>query len=245
MYIKLKLSILFFAFFSNLVLANEKIIYLTFDDGPVDGTQSVLEVIKNEEVPATMFFVGKFIEKNRQLYEESLSSSFLTIGNHTYSHANGKYQKFYSNSNIVINDMKRNQQLISENDKSFSPLRLAGRNVFRLNNIKKDDYSISKEERQKERFIYNKLAKDGFNIYGWDVEWNYLAQNKSIETPLEVVNKIEAIYKRKKLAAKDKVILLMHDWMFTKHFDGKKNLQSLIEMLKRKGWKFSHLKEYR
>src|ERR1044071_7872517 len=43
------------------VKKKKKKIYLTFDDGPNKGTQNVLDIVKDEEVPVTFFIVGEHV----------------------------------------------------------------------------------------------------------------------------------------------------------------------------------------
>lgn len=64
---------------------SEKVIALTFDDGPSADTKEILNVLRLHEVPATFFILGKnaeqFPELVRQIHEEGHD-----IGNHSYSH---------------------------------------------------------------------------------------------------------------------------------------------------------------
>ena len=46
---------------------------------------------------------------------------------------------------------------------------------------------------------------------------------KPILTPQEIYNSMEKIYEKK--SKEDKVVLLMHDFMFSNNFDGKENLK--------------------
>jgi len=63
-----------------------KVVYLTFDDGPKSDTLELLKILKEENVPATFFFVGKkvrlFPEQARQVYLDG-----HTIGSHTMKHS--------------------------------------------------------------------------------------------------------------------------------------------------------------
>lgn len=63
----------------------EKVIALTFDDGPSLHTKEILNILSLHEVPATFFILGKNAEQFpgliRQIYEEGHD-----IGNHSYSH---------------------------------------------------------------------------------------------------------------------------------------------------------------
>lgn len=227
----------------------EKIAYLTFDDGPIHATKNILEIIEQENVPVSMFFIGKQIENFRNIYENALTYNNVTIGNHTYSHANGKYKQFYSDSDLVVEDIKKANIIISKDrnsttQSSFLPTRLAGRNVFRLPLISRNDNGLPKEQIAQEWLGYEKLFNEGFYIYGWDVEWKYEASGKPIESVVDIVNTMEKIHAKNHSRLPDKVVLLMHDRMFNNRFNGKENLQTLIQLLKNNGWKFANIERY-
>lgn len=64
----------------------DKVVALTFDDGPVKGqTDRVLNVLKREEVPATFFFVGSYAKTQPDLVRRTKREGHQ-IANHTYSH---------------------------------------------------------------------------------------------------------------------------------------------------------------
>lgn len=67
----------------------EKIVYLTFDDGPIPNvTDFVLNTLKTFKIKATFFCIGDNIQKHPQLFER-LKSEGHSIGNHTFNHLNG------------------------------------------------------------------------------------------------------------------------------------------------------------
>lgn len=67
---------------------NEKVLYLTFDDGyPYSNTQKILEILNEKNVLATFFFEGLFMENSKNLIKE-IDDSGHTIANHTYTHTN-------------------------------------------------------------------------------------------------------------------------------------------------------------
>lgn len=69
--------------------ADEKVIYLTFDDGPVPQiTQKVLEILNSFGVKATFFCVGGNVEKYPDEYNKILESGHR-VGNHTHNHIKG------------------------------------------------------------------------------------------------------------------------------------------------------------
>ena len=66
--------------------AEEKNIYLTFDAGYENGyTSDILDVLKEEEVPATFFLVGNYIEQSPDLVKR-MEKEGHTVGNHTMHH---------------------------------------------------------------------------------------------------------------------------------------------------------------
>jgi peptidoglycan-N-acetylglucosamine deacetylase len=75
----------------GIVSAQEKVLYLTFDDGPQRGTAEVLDVLKTEQVPATFFLTGSNalnvggIDAQRTLVLRTLAEGH-ELGNHCYIH---------------------------------------------------------------------------------------------------------------------------------------------------------------
>ncbi|WP_062698564.1 polysaccharide deacetylase family protein [Chryseobacterium indologenes] len=60
---------------------------LTFDDGPTEFTPKFLDLLKEHEVKATFFCIGKQIEKYPEIFQRIIAEGH-TIGNHTFSHSN-------------------------------------------------------------------------------------------------------------------------------------------------------------
>lgn len=82
------LNIDFNYFFKSLSLGNTSKfqIALTFDDGPVLQTKEVLRLLKEQQVPATFFCIGKNIEAHPEILQQMDAENHL-VGNHSYSHA--------------------------------------------------------------------------------------------------------------------------------------------------------------
>ncbi|MBX3254785.1 MAG: polysaccharide deacetylase family protein [Chitinophagaceae bacterium] len=67
----------------------EKILYLTFDDGPhAEATPFVLDTLKKYSASATFFCIGKNVAEYPEVYRRILDEGHRA-GNHTHNHLNG------------------------------------------------------------------------------------------------------------------------------------------------------------
>lgn len=67
----------------------EKVLYLTFDDGPIpEVTPWVMEQLEKFRAKATFFCVGDNIRKYPNVFEQVLAAGHA-VGNHTFNHLNG------------------------------------------------------------------------------------------------------------------------------------------------------------
>ena len=68
---------------------NDKILYLTFDDGPhPEATPFVLKQLKQFNALATFFCIGKNVVAYPGIYKQIINEGH-SVGNHTYNHLNG------------------------------------------------------------------------------------------------------------------------------------------------------------
>lgn len=71
------------------IKTEEKVIYLTFDDGPhPEITTEVIGILEKYKAKATFFCVGENVEKYPDTYQLILDKGHAT-GNHSYNHLNG------------------------------------------------------------------------------------------------------------------------------------------------------------
>ena len=67
---------------------DEKVLYLTFDNGFENGyTESILDTLKKEKVPATFFLTGHYLRSANDLVKRMIKDGH-EIGNHSYGHPN-------------------------------------------------------------------------------------------------------------------------------------------------------------
>ena len=96
----------------------EKVVYLTFDDGPTpEITNWVLAELEKYNAKATFFCIGENVKEHPALFK-SLSEKKHSVGNHTFNHLNGwktKTDSYIENSvaaEIVINSIQKPQSLL-------------------------------------------------------------------------------------------------------------------------------------
>lgn len=88
----------------------EKRIYLTFDDGPSSNTAAILDILKQYDVKATFFVVGKTDEQSVALYQRIVAEGH-TLGMHSYSH---KYGEIYASIESFEQDLSQLQEYLYE-----------------------------------------------------------------------------------------------------------------------------------
>ena len=95
----------------NIYHSNEKVVYLTFDDGPSKSvTPLILDLLKQENVKATFFVLGSRVEKNPSLVLRAYNEGHY-IANHGYSHV---YKDIYSSPQAVLDEYNRAQDVIKK-----------------------------------------------------------------------------------------------------------------------------------
>lgn len=80
----------------------EKIVYLTFDDGPSEVTDEILEILSEEGIKATFFVIGPSGEKTDERLMRIVSEGH-SIGLHTMSH---DYEKIYRSAESFLRDIR-------------------------------------------------------------------------------------------------------------------------------------------
>lgn len=89
---------------SNLTKGDEKIAYLTFDDGPTASvTPKILDILKEEDVKASFFVIGKSVEAYPEIVKRAYDEGHY-IANHGYSHNNST---LYKSTESFINEIKK------------------------------------------------------------------------------------------------------------------------------------------
>ena len=71
------------------IKTTKKVLYLTFDDGPIpEVTPFVLDCLRKYKAKATFFCIGDNVRKHHAIYKMILDDGH-SVGNHTFNHLNG------------------------------------------------------------------------------------------------------------------------------------------------------------
>jgi len=87
----------------------QKIAYLTFDDGPTSNiTPQILDVLSAKDAKATFFTLGMNVERNPELAQRIVNEGHV-LANHSYNH---DYENLYSGTTFIVEDIQKTEQII-------------------------------------------------------------------------------------------------------------------------------------
>lgn len=200
--------------------STKQYIYLTFDDGPQPGTLKTLEICKKLGVKATFFMVG---EHARDKWGQDIVSQIreeypaYLLANHSYTHASNRYKYFYQHPDYAKADFLKAQQSLNV---PYKIIRLPGNSAWvREGELKSSPLT---------KAVSKRLDTLGFNIIGWDQEWEFNHKDaRPIQSAERMAGEIVYAMKGGHSHKKNHVVLLSHDRMFR----GAGDADSLIKMI--------------
>lgn len=200
----------------NIYYSDEKVVYLTFDDGPSkDITPQVLDILKEQDVKATFFVLGARVD----LYPETLKRAFNEghyIANHGYSH---KYSQIYESKDTVFQEYVECENSIRNalNNPDYNSY------LFRFPGGSSGGRYEKIKAQAREHFQNYGIAYTNWNCLTGDAE----GKNTKEECIQEVINT---------KAGRGSLILLMHD--ANDKPQTVEALPEIIQMLKDEGYTF-------
>lgn len=205
-------------------------VYLTFDDGPRGGTDDVVRILNNHGVLGSFLMMGKHIAgpDTRQWVRDAKNGGHL-IGNHSFSHwhNSSNYDPNGRSNTEWAEDFRRNDEALSTTlgiaQQVFIHARLPGKNAWRLSGIDRDDGNSKR--------VADHIAGMGYQIYGWDLEWESVG-GRTIGNPEDIVVDIEDRLVNGKTELPNKLILLTHDVQFRNSTGDDVKLDRFIQLLK-------------
>lgn len=197
----------------------EKTVYFTFDDGPSEVTEEVLDVLMEEGIKATFFVIGPSGDKTDERIFRMFSEGH-SIGLHTMSH---DYGRIYSSAEEFMNDLEY------ERDWVYS---VTGEecNIFRFpggsNNSAAEKWLLEE--------IKEKAEERGFVWYDWNAD-----SKDSIGFLLSPEEIVQNVLDSEAVKSGKDVIVLMHDSSTRK--TAPEALRMLIDEFRERGYVFGKL----
>lgn len=87
----------------------EKIIALTFDDGPTNNTNKILEMLQKDKIKATFFVTGQGLIENPNLGRE-ITAGGHELGNHSFSHQ----RMIFKSPSFIKSEIQKTDDLIKQ-----------------------------------------------------------------------------------------------------------------------------------
>ncbi|MBP2653026.1 MAG: polysaccharide deacetylase [Firmicutes bacterium] len=190
----------------------QKVVYLTFDDGPdPDITPLILDILTKENVKATFFVVGTQAEKYPAILRRIFHAGHA-IGNHSYNHV---YRDLYHSTNSFTSQLQHTDEII-KGVIGVRPVicRAPGGTTG----------TFSKE-------YWNALSSQGYKEVGWNIESGDASHTKADKLITNITNQIT-----KHSFLWSHSIVLMHDGRG--HSETLKALPDIITFFKTEGFEF-------
>lgn len=197
----------------------ERKAFLTFDDGPSEITPQILDILKEENIKATFFVLGKMVKIHPDILKREKEEGHY-IANHSYTH---NYRSIYSSIDAVQDEYNRAEEAIKEvlgQDYNTYLFRFPG--------------GSSGGPYHKVKQIAKKiLAEKNIASTNWNCLTGDAAGNTTVESQIAEFNKTRS---------KDRnLIVLMHDAGDKKHTP--ETLRQIIHTLKGEGYTFHNFYE--
>lgn len=193
----------------------DKVVYLTFDDGPSNLTIPVLDVLDKYGIKATFFVVGKTSEEDKEALRQTVQRGH-TLAVHTYTH---EYSQIYASPEAYLSDFSKMRNLIYETTGVEPTIyRYAGGSVNSYN-------------KATARAITDEMNRRGYVYYDWNVDSGDAQHGSTAESIYQNVISQTSKY--------EKAIVLMHNSSVKK--DTLDQLPRIIEKLQEMGYRFAAL----
>ncbi len=167
---------------------SEKKVYLTFDDGPSNNTDQILDILKEYDVKATFFVVGKTDKRSVKAYQRIVEEGH-TLAMHSYSH---KYDEIYESKEAFAKDLHSLQEYLYETTGVWP-------RIYRFPGGSSN--TVSKVDMQE---LIEYLTDIGITYFDWNVASGD-AVSRILPTDTIVDNCLSGIEKQKES------VILMHD----------------------------------
>ena len=199
--------------------SDTKRVFLTFDDGPSETvTPLILDLLKEENVPATFFTLGTNVKRHPEIVRREFDEGHY-VANHGYSH---KYSAVYASPQATFDEYNYTENAIKEalgNENYRS-------NLFRFPGGSNGGYYDSLKQESKALLRENGIVH---------LDWNCLSKDA------EGAHSTESLIQNIKDTADGKysVVVLMHD--SSDKILTYESLKEVINYFRENGYEFKNI----
>lgn len=202
----------------NIYHCDTKRAFLTFDDGPSSITNTILDVLKQENIKATFFVLGSRVEAKPEVVKRIYDEGHY-IANHGYSHV---YESIYASPQAVLDEYNKCNDAV----KNAIGVPEYNSHLFRFpGGLVGGKYAEIKSQA-------NELLKQNNIVH---VDWNALngdAETNDLSIEFELTRLQETTQN------KNSVVILMHDAPIKKVTA--EALPQIISYLREQGYEFEN-----
>ena len=189
-------------------------VYLTFDDGPSQHTQSVLWILRQYGIKATFFVVPNRSEECYTLLKQ-IAADGHSIGVHSATH---KYEQIYASVEDYLADFYEAWDIVRDATGISTP-------IFRFPGGTNNDFDVETRDA-----IIKEMTRRGFRYYDWNVQSNDIAGVGWTAMYNNIPSEIKTKYRS---------FVLFHDTSY----DMVLVLDDIIKVLKGEGYKFDKIND--
>lgn len=196
----------------------DKVIYLTFDDGPSSKvTPQILDILKKNNVRATFFLLGANVDKHPEVVSR-MAREGHSLATHSYSH---DMTYLYQNTDNFLDEINKSKTAITNvvGEEKFSGIFRFPGGAFR-----------------NERAEFKEALLELNMPY---VNWNCLTGDSETKNPISA-NLYNRAIRTANSAGQDSLVLLMHDTNAKQATVDA--LPAIIKYFKDQGYRFDVLK---
>lgn len=201
-------------------MAEQKIMYLTFNDGPSENTQGILDILDHYHIKATFFVTGsnpEYFDLLKIIHERG-----HVLALHTYSH---DYETIYADANAYFQDLTKLENLLNDQ---------VG---IQTNILRFPEGSANIVANQYHEGIMSELVKDTERFDYVYYDWN--GENGDHDPELSPTTLYQNALAS--VEGKDTVMMLMHDG--SENANTLKALDQTLQEFQRQGWEFRVIEE--
>lgn len=206
---------------NHIYSSDTKRAFLTFDDGPSNNTNQILDILKEKNTKASFFVLGSNVEKNPEMVKRMYNEGHF-IANHGYSHV---YETIYQSPQSVLDEYNKCNQLVRDaiGEQEYNS------HVFRFpGGLVGGKYADIKNQAN-DLLLQNNIIHVDWNALNGDSE----STNPTVEFEMKRIQET--------VGNKQSVVILMHDAQAKKvTVDA---LPQIIDYLQEQGYEFKNFYE--